>query len=226
MNVVIGKGKRMAIVQAGEEFCEEKTGLMTGTRVELVPEVLVPGGLRAVGSPHPVFPGIVVTKRSYRKERGMWRVTYTYEGIPIEDPEWEFYQPVTEIVGGTAEEDIQLHPDFTKLAGTVAEPKNGAKFDKDGRFLGWFGEKAGDLLGVERYLDCACTVTVTQIGKSASAVVANLPSRATPPGAPSLGGGRDWMLVDVQQTRRGTVWETKKVYRASGRSGWNTRIYK
>lgn len=228
MSAEVHGGSRLngGLLQVGESFREEKTGLMTGTRVEKVEEWMIPDGLRAIGSPHPIFSGMVVVKRNYvRGKGGVWDVTYDYEGVPLDNPNWDYYEAVTEIIGGVGEEDIRLHPKFSSLAGKLGDEKNGARFDKDGRFQGFFGEAAGDLQGVEKYLISAVTVTETQIGKNGGGVVADLPKLGNPSGGPALGGGANWMLVDVQQTKRGTVWETKKVYRASGRGGWNKKIY-
>jgi hypothetical protein len=215
------------VLQVGEKFSKDRYNVLSGTRVEIVPDSLVPNGLRALESIHPTFSDLMVTKIDMeRKTGGLWEITYTYEGIPWADTTWEFYEAQVEVIGGCREEDSRCHPSFTKLAGSASSPKNGAKFDDDGNFIGFIDDGAGDLYGVQKYLDGSVTCTVTKLGKEPDSVVANLPIVQSPPdGAPSLGSGRNWLLVDVQQVRKGFYWETKKVYRASGMRKWNSQIY-
>jgi hypothetical protein len=144
--------------------------------------------------------------------------------------------PVVSYDGGTNNDPIETHPKFGEtdvngLAGTSSSPKNGAEFDSEtGEFIGFTGEDAGDLLGVQYYLTPANNVSLTYW----TTTKPNLNRRMSIVGTPSLGSGRtffkppnvkNYLLVDMPYRVQGSLYQVTEQYIGSASGGWNKLIY-
>lgn len=197
---------------------------------------------------HPIFNGLQMSHREI-KLKGPWAYgTCKYEGLGGGTVSG-FAQPVYELLDATSEEPISTHPEFVnKIGGTAKNPKNGAIFERveDGFRTNGFKKESTDkgyvfykfnqvdangsqnpYAGIESYLEASNVIwrktvnlrapisNITQVGKIDN-----------PEGpAPRLNKPRNWLLVSITQSRRGSVYQTVTEWRASGRQGWNPDIY-
>ena len=157
--------------------------------------------------------------------------TCSYFGIDVSKT-----SPVVNYDGGTNNEPIETHPKFGEtddngLAGTAASPKNGAEFDSEtNAFIGFTGDDAGDLLGVQYYLTPANNVSLTYW----TTTKPNLNKRMSIVSKPSLGTGRtflkppnvkNYLLVDMPYRIQGSLYQVTEQYMGSAKGGWNKTIY-
>jgi len=157
--------------------------------------------------------------------------TCSYFGIDVAKT-----SPVVSYDGGTNNDPIETHPKFGEtdskgLAGTAASPKNGAEFDSEtNAFIGFTGDDAGDLLGVQYYLTPANNVSVTYW----TTTKPNLNQRMSIVSKPSLGAGRtflkppnvkNYLLVDMPYRIQGSLYQVTEQYIGSAKGGWNKIIY-
>ena len=157
--------------------------------------------------------------------------TCSYFGIDVSKT-----SPVVSYDGGTNNDPIETHPKFGEtddngLAGTAASPKNGAEFDSEtNAFIGFTGDDAGDLLGVQYYLTPANNVSVTYW----TTIKPNLNKRMSIISKPQLGDGRtflkppnvkNYLLVDMPYRIQGSLYQVTEQYMGSAKGGWNKTIY-
>lgn len=138
-------------------------------------------------------------------------------------------KPVWILKRSPSEEPIETHPDFAEF-GTAS---NGAKFDEDGLFLGFSGDKP--LRGIEKFLDGGAVVQKTSVYKQVPSALAKqqIPILEEPSGAPWDLPERpdieedsvEWMKTDLNIVQRGAAFEVTEEWTLGGQRGWNTTIY-
>lgn len=169
-------------------------------------------------------------------EAGMARITLNFAGI---DPDSDG-QVTTTIKAALSNEPIQTHPTFTRWS-TRFNPI----FNDDGTFKGFPAtlENGGDnnKIGIESYLDP--TITYEQSKVFAKAAISKLAKEVRnighiddsfytgtgipPAPTPDGDGGweRSWLLVSGAFEEVGEGGIVKKVWKLSGRRGWDQLIY-
>lgn len=198
-----------------------------------------------IGSRHPIFTYIGMSKRSLEFQ-GLFAVaTCGYEGAKITNSFGT--PPVYELAAGVSEEPIETHPDFAKFAGSATNPLNGAQFRnvQDGSianasakastddgyvfdsFSVYVGNDKNEFAGIQSYLDSGCmTFRKTWNVPLPPTALGNIGKIDFPDGpAPQLQGGATWLNIGVTSTQRGSVYQAVQEWRASGRRGWNRDVY-
>lgn len=167
---------------------------------------------------------------------GMAQITLNFDGI---DPDSDG-QVTTTIKASMSNEPIDTHPTFTTWSGKF-EPV----FNDNGTFKGFPSQLESGAenkkAGVESYLDP--TITYEQSKVFAKAAKSQLASEISnigyidsgfytgtgipPAPAPDGDGGwkRDWLLVSGSFEEVGDGGIVKKVWKLSGRRGWDKLIY-
>jgi hypothetical protein len=164
-------------------------------------------------------------------------------GEPINDPEYSFVPDV-------AEKNIDTHPNFWTTAdgfsdyilsaaslsgGTFSTTVFNEHLDATKRIFVKFGKNtSNDLHGVESYLawqsgryskrylaSSEPTSYIANLGKTYS--TAQLPGPSS--GKPTLPGSGNWLLIGVDYTKRGSVFDVILTWKASDSRGWNPYIY-
>lgn len=178
----------------------------------------------AIDTVHASFPGMVLTDISYElaSNKVFYEVSYTYEGDQADtDGSGSSFEPrtTTEIRVSAQEEPISTHPKFSDFA----TEENGAKFDKDGLFLGF--SKGSPYAGITSYFAPGAEYSVTTTSRTGGASLSEVGKINSPSGAPSVPSGYNWLFMGITQTKHGTVTSTSRVWKLSGRGGWNKTIY-
>lgn len=238
MPATVSGVKTRPILQTEETGTMDRFGVDTLTSVEEIPVEMFPQAMRGIGARHPRFPNMAVSKVNYSaaKHGRFFRTTYIYEGFMLSLPE-----PTYELDVSTGEEPIQTHPDFETFAGTPATPLNGAIFlDPDTRKPSklpdavWFEFAVADAApgttnkkaGVVSYLVPGTTWNEISFSKTRPTDVGNVGKIDTPSGpAPTLPDDGTWLYIGMNYTKRGSIYEIRKTWRASSRGGWDTDIY-
>ena len=146
------------------------------------------------------------------------------------------------ITGGVSQEPLATHSMFQPkgaYAVTADEWKkwkiweanphdvdlNGWKPDDDDNSDGMQKYYAYRNSGVDDFLLGTVTMRVTETDTS-EPNLSGLGGIQTPPGAPPLNNGRNWLLVGVDAERvADQAWKTSCEYRASRAGGWDSLIY-
>jgi hypothetical protein len=146
------------------------------------------------------------------------------------------------ITGGVSQEPIGTHPMFGSDGGYGIEDDEWKKWKlwetdpRDPDLAGWKpdGDDASTGMkkyyayrnrGIDDYLLGTVTMRVSQEGQSGPDL-GGIGRIQSPPGAPSLPDGRNWLLVGVDAERVGSsTWKVTREYRASGAGGWDREIY-
>lgn len=225
--------KRRVIPQAEESGVMDRFGVDTLTRVEEIPADLFPQGMQPVGTPHPRYRNMAVSKINYTKEKHgqFYRVSYIYEGFMVGLPE-----PTYDLDESNSEEPIQTHPNFADFAGTPSAPLNGAVFidpetgkpttDDDVGVFREFGIAGGRKAGVQSYVANGALWIETSYSTTRPSSVGDVGTIETPSGSPpTIGTSRNWLLWSIAYRKRGGIYETRKTWRCSGVGGWDTDIY-
>ena len=151
--------------------------------------------------------------------------TCAYFGIEVTKTE-----PVVSYDGGTNNDPIETHDKFDTLAGSSSAPENGAEYDSEtGQFIGFTGDGAGDLLGVQYYLTPANNVSVTYW----TTTKPNLNKRMSIVAKPEIGlktfykppNVKNYLLVDMPYRIQGSLYQVTEQYMGSAKGGWNKMIY-
>jgi hypothetical protein len=229
--------KSQVIVQSEENGTIDRYGVDIVTRVEEVPVTGFPALLRSKYSVHPRFIAMAVSKVNWVSGASgqFYRVTYTYEGFLNSLPE-----PVYSLSSSLSEEPIELHPDFQTFAGKPSAPLNGAVFvDPDTQkittddsrgvfreFMATLGGVANLKAGIESYLSPGATWQEIYFSTSRPTDLGSLGEIDSPSGPnPTIGSGRNWLYSGADYTRRGGIYEIRKTWMLSGRTGWDADIY-
>jgi hypothetical protein len=214
------KGFRTSALQPDSQVSIDRDGLMSGTAVFDGDEAIVLINQPIIGqSVHPKDSRLVCESVSVTWKRlGKASITANYIGLQS-DPSI----PRVEFAGGSGQEPIETHPDFTRFAGTANEPKNGARFDDEtGEFLGFFN---GDFQGTTAYVVPSIIVNVTYYTsvvpniKRIGRITSNLPNFQRPPNV------KNYLLIAMPYRQIANVYAVTEQYLGSGEKGWNTQIY-
>lgn len=164
-------------------------------------------------------------------EDGKYTLRYT-----IQDGQGQ--QDTYTLSASVSQEPLATHPVFKDIADDEWKKfKAWEKDPGDETLGGWTpdGQSAGELMrkytryrnkGVEDYLLGTVTMRVAQEDQG-SPNLNNLGRIASPPYAPSLPNGRNWLLVGIDAERTGPSgrWRVTREYRASGQGGWDQELY-
>jgi hypothetical protein len=148
-------------------------------------------------------------------------------------------QPSYTIRGSMSQEPLATHPMFQKGADKIEQDEWGKykKWQSDPTSVDWTpdGPKASASFkkywsfverGIEYFLNGTVEMQITEIVSSQPSI-RQLGRRDTPPNAPSLPNGRDWLVVGVDADNLGVgEWRQTTTYRASMDDGWDQGIYK
>lgn len=225
-----------AITQWEEQIAYSRTGAVTVTRTEAVPVAMILESLKPPGTQHPRFPALLLDKCDAVKIKAgaFYNVTSIYAGLLGGDSTTDgATAPVYELRGTANDEPIETHPDFATIAGTPSAPLNGAIFvdpetdkvttdDAKGVFLR-FG--SGDKAGATSYYSPSLVWTKIWSQKTKPTDISGLGKINIPEGNPPNVGGRNWLLVSLEYSKRGGVYECRKTWLLSGRNGWDTDFY-
>lgn len=138
--------------------------------------------------------------------------------------------PVFDYVGGVNSDPIQTHNRFEAIAGEPGAPVNGARFDEEtGEFLGFAGEEAGKLAGINNFLTPAVNVNVTYWTTKKP----DLELRMKQWDVPEIGKDifkkmptvHNYLLVDMPYRVVGDLYQVTEQYMGSGDRGWIPNIY-
>jgi hypothetical protein len=185
-----------------------------------------PGTPTAFGYAHPLWGYLDCDKVSISQTTEGWEAEASFFGVA------GIPNPIYEVDFATSEEPIETHPDFvSRLAGTPGKPITGAKFDtaaNGGGFLGFNGTDAGDTWrGIRAYLSPGVVWRKNYVTKTAPNDFGDVGSIDVPEGGPpGLPNGRNWLYTGLTWEQRGYTYQVKKEWRASGRRGWNSEIYR
>ncbi len=140
-------------------------------------------------------------------------------------------EPIISYEGGVNHEPIATHPRWNLIGGEPGSPENGAQYDEDtGEFIGFTGDDAGDLLGVQYYLTPSANFSLTYW----TTKTPNLERRLKIVKDPEIGKKmfpriptvRNFLLVDMPYRKVGDLYQVTEQYMGSGENGWNEEIYK
>jgi len=236
-------GRDDLILEPGYEVQMDKLGLLTGTVLYQCPAGRELDLMPAIYSAHPDFDIMLLERARFRRAPGFSRIECEYAGAILPG------QHEYELGWSTGEEPIQTHPNFSNAdaakglayqggvpTGPVGDAKwlNGAVFEQTAggfwKFLDFSRadpSAADSLYGVESYLDPSqITWRHSYLAKVPPADASKVGTIDTPDGTPpSLGTGRNWLYLSLEWTRRGYVYQITKTWRASGKRGWNSKIY-
>jgi hypothetical protein len=175
---------------------------------------------------HPLYPWLRRSKGVVsRQEANYAEVRITYAGVPPNT-----LQKTYRTTGATSTEPIETHPQFSDFAGTPSNPANGAKFDENGKFIG-FVDPSNSKCGIRSYLSGSITFEETTVlGNLASgnnlSQLGKISSPPSHPCRPSTPGGRNWLLVSGTAEQIGeTGGKVTKAWRLSAKRGWDNNIY-
>lgn len=229
------KGNAALTIQPGAKVTENDDGTLTGVAVwEGGAENLA--SAPRIGSPHPFNQKLECT--SYELEGltlGRARYTASYFGISNDTRRVSY-------TAGVASEDIQLHSDFEKFAGTPKNPIGGArwlpKVDPESgevyyEWLGFFnGENGADgdkdsLVGTNNYLSPSGTVEVSYYTSREPKMKRLATIHNKVKGWRKPEGIKNLLLTDMPYRQIGrSHYQVTETYLASDEKGWNPKLYK
>ena len=189
-----------------------------------------------LGEASPDFGKLLCTDVSLNDSGPVKTITKTYKGALVTTTRLRLSAQGTQ-------EPIQTHPAFNdtpagfngKIAGTGADPQNGAIFkgeDEDSEFDYFPANADNNLGGVTGYLNP--TLELEKITVKTNADISD-PTWITEdiykiadivdPDINLSVGQRDWLLMGSTQEVIGGAIKSTAIYRMSGDNGWNTMIY-
>ena len=232
------KGDERLHLQTGASITENDDGTLTGTAV-FIGAAKNEGFRPRMGDSHPFNPKCEVTSVSLEtmtNERV--KVVCSYFGISNDTRRVSY-------TAGVAAEDVQLHPDFEKFAGTHLAPKNGARFqettttiegedqDPHYEFLGFFNGKTGNaegkdsLVGTSNYLTPSGTVEVSYYTSREPKMKRLATIHNSVKGWKKPDGVANVLLTDMPYRQIGrSHYQVTETYLASDERGWNPKLYK
>jgi len=197
---------------------------------------------------HPYFPELTKDTVSMEREDAcIARVSVVFKGT-FRDTGVSYT-----VRGSTSGDPIETHPKFTTDFG--GEPpegggtnSKGAKFDEDGKFLGFVAPKEVDgnkyapyedlnrvKSGVRSFLNAGFVYTETKIYNSARRAGIDLDANTlgeiddsvpNSDALPEFPEGRDWLLIQFDVDEWGEGLRVTKSWRLSGPRGWDVDIYR
>jgi len=232
------KGDERLHLQTGASITENDDGTLTGTAV-FIGAARFESFRPRMGDSHPFNPKCECTSISLETmTNDRVKVVCSYFGISNDTRRVSY-------TAGVASEDVQLHPDFEKFAGTPTAPKGGARWAEristydDGEeeeyyeFLGFFNGKSGtaegkdSLVGTSNYLTPSGTVEVSYYTsrepqmKRLATIHNKIKGWRKPDGVKNL------LLTDMPYRQIGrSHYQVTETYLASDSVGWNPKLYK
>lgn len=207
-------------LQPGWTIDEDEHGLMTG-ECSWEGDIAYYGAYQT-GLLHPYDARLTSYRRRVtRLSADKCRITHSFIGLKYDPTPMFIEHP-----GGSGQEPIETHPDFTDFAGTPASPKNGAKFDDEtGEFIG-FTDIENSLAGVRSYIVPSVLATLSYYTHYVPnlAYVARI-SHFYPPDLIRPPNVRNFLLVGMPYRRIGNLFQVSMQLLGSGPRGWNTKIY-
>ena len=232
------KGDARLHIQTGASISENDDGTLTGTAV-FIGGANNQGFAPRIGEPHPFNPKCECTSKSLETMTNKRvKIVCSYFGISNDTRRVSY-------TAGVASEDIQLHPDFEKFAGTPESPKGGARWSEriqtydDGgeeeyyEFLGFFNGKSGvsegdsSLVGTSNYLTPSGTVEVSYYTSREPKMKRLATIHNSVKGWKKPEGVKNLLLTDMPYRQIGrSHYQVTETYLASDSVGWNKKLYK
>jgi hypothetical protein len=215
-------------------FSENEEGVSIATEVFICPWRDMPR-LRPIRkrSPHPDFNYMTCSEVSaVRIKGGMARLSVTYTGIDTGNtgtPD-RLPDPVRSWFTTAEESPIETNKRFTTMiAGTPSEPQNGAKFDDVSGAFREFGTvpqtgAPSEFIGVQSFLSPRTVYQLVEVSLTEPSV-GKVGTRNSPPRAPNLPSGIDWLLIEDDAEQDGKIWRRTRSWMASGEDGWMPVVY-
>lgn len=178
-----------------------------------------------VDTVHPSYPGMLLTKCSWElmDNKIFNLVSYVYEGdVNDSDGSGSGFEPrrSTEVRVSVQEEPIACHPKFKDFA-----TEDNAHFDENKIFVGF--KKDSPYAGITSYFAPGAEFSETTTSRTGGISLSSVGKIDSPPGgAPGVPGGYNWLYMGATQTKHGTITTTTRVWKLSGRGGWNSTIYR
>lgn len=226
--------------QPGYSVQIDKEGKWTATQIFLCHRSSAVALMPRPGTAHPEIPFIAVAQVSAEFTEGdLAEITCQYAGAEDKDEENEKANAVYSMGLSLSEEPLLSHHRYKDVPAKEREAlqliQSGKDKDDQGNKLrnkveSDLGKEA--LTKIERgqtsYYSPRVTWRESWVrNKHASAAELNdIGNISTPSGsAPSLAGGRDWLLNGVTQTQEGKSFRLELEWLASDRGGWDPQIY-
>ncbi|WP_395736272.1 hypothetical protein [Prosthecobacter sp.] len=219
--MLIKHGSPNLTLQPDANVSEDENGLLTGTACyegDRAYALSVP----AVGTLHPFDFRLTCYKReiTYMKASKI-KATLSYIGVAADPTPFFIEHP-----GGSGQDPIETHPNFTDFAGTPDDPLNGAYFDTEtGEFVG-FTDPTNSLCGVKSYIVPSVMVNlsfythfVPDLNDVGNLYTWNIPNLVAPPNV------KNFLLLGMPYRQIGNVFQVTHQVLGSGPSGWNRKIY-
>lgn len=224
------KGNDRTTETLGERFETDRFGvdiLMLSLRI---PDERFPQDLLPISANHPRFNSLALSKRGGTRDiPGWWRVDYTFEGFTGD----KLPEPTYELSTTLSQEPIQTHPRFeSHIAGTPSNRLNDSywvdpttRLDSEDSTAVFVEFKKGRKAGVDSYMNPGAEWRETSFSKTEPTSFVNIGDIDTPSGNPPDVGDRDWLYWAETYSKRGRIYQITKVWRLSGRAGWDPDIY-
>ena len=224
--IFIGNITGQLIERADFEFVISKDNGVSCTSVLEVEADIAIALAPKIGTTHPLLTSTkLVEVHGRRSEGDRCVLTCTYKGMaPGATP-----QPIYERISGSTEEPIETHPRYKAL--TDAEFLEIKKWSADPAYVpAGLGDKAKELLnkkqrGRDTYLCATFGYRQTLVSNVSDNDCSKVGYIDTPPNAPPLAAGGNYLLLSYPQTQEGSVYRQIKEWRASGPDGWDADTY-
>lgn len=208
-------------IQPDRTITTSEDGLMEGT-VTFEADTANEGAFPRIGDQHPDNWRLVLWRHSITRMRAeKSRMVAEYIGI-THDPT----TPVVTFPGGNGQEPIERHPKFAELAGNVAAPVNGAKFDPvTWEFLGFTDPDYPEFYGLTNYITPNILVYRTYYSFRAPSQGNVLEVRGSIPGVRKPQNVKDWLLLGIPIRQIGPLYQITEQYLGSSEAGWPREVY-
>lgn len=219
--IVARPGDPSPYLQPDSEITIDDYGVMRGAAVFEFPSALAPILTPQLNlSRHPKEPRLTCYEVSVKYSKLQTAVvTAQYIGL-LYDPSL----PKIEFAGGSGQDPIETHPNFSDFAGTPEDPQNGAEFDQTtGEFIAF--TQANRFLGVKSYI-------VPSVIVNFSYYTSNIPALGnvgrifnSAPGFNKPPNVRNFLLAGMPYRQTANIYFVTEQYLGSGEKGWNSAIY-
>lgn len=219
----------------------DREGKWTATQIFLCHRASAVALMPRPGTPHPEIPFIAVSQVTADFTEGdLAEITCQYAGAEEKEEEDERTNSVFSMGLSLSEETLLSHYRYKDIAAKEREALQSIQSGKDKDDQ---GNKLRDKVESERGLEALAKIERGQTSYYCPRVtwreswVRSKPAKAAelndignisdPTGpAPTLAGGRDWLLNGVTQTQEGKSFRLEMEWLASDRGGWDPDIYK
>ena len=227
--------------QPGYSVSIDKEGKWTAIQVFLCHRNSAVALMPRPGTPHPEIPFITISQVSASISEGdLAEITCNYAGAEEKDDEDEKANAVYTMGLSLSEEPILTHQRYKNLD---AKEREALQMILAGKEKDDQGNKLKDKIESERGKEVLAKIERGQTSyysprvtwreswvrdkPAAAGELNDIGNIADPSGpAPSLAGGRNWLLNGVTQTQEGRSFRLEMEWLASDRGGWDPEIYK